>query len=177
MKLKNENYNTYIQVLYSGLKEFEYKDDIMLYRGTNISEIETENLKNMLNFYKNRKLVLTENEFQPLYLIYSRAYLSFSKNKEISLGFIKDIKGTKKILFQLKNQLNNKMLSNADLYNISAIPNENEILFFPFSAFLIENIIEKDDIYHIDLLYLGFYENKVKTKMEKIKDKKNCYLK
>ena len=169
MKLKNEDYNSYIQVLYSGLKEFEYKEDITLYRGANISEIETEN---MFNFYRNRKFVLNEKEFQPLYLIYSRAYLSFSKSKDISLGFIKDINNTKKILFQLKNKPNIKTLSNADVYNISAFPDESEILFFPFSAFLIENIIEEDGIYHIDLVYLGFYENKIKTKLEEVKDNK-----
>ena len=169
MKLKNEDYNSYIQVLYSGLKEFEYKEDITLYRGANISEIETEN---MFNFYRNRKFVLNKKEFQPLYLIYSRAYLSFSKSKDISLGFIKDINNTKKILFQLKNKPNIKTLSNADVYNISAFPDESEILFFPFSAFLIENIIEEDGIYHIDLVYLGFYENKIKTKLEEVKDNK-----
>ena len=33
MKLNNKGYNTFIRVLYKGLKEFEYSDNDMLYRG------------------------------------------------------------------------------------------------------------------------------------------------
>ena len=159
MKLKDENYNEYVQMLYIGLKEYEFKDDITLYRGSNISEKEIENI---LNYYKNKKI---ENENQPLYLIYSRAFLSFSKDLNISRSFIKDNKNTKKILFKLKSNINNKILSNAYLYKLSYFPNENEVLFFPFSAFVIESITNEDDIYHINLEYIGIYEEKIKNKM------------
>jgi len=37
-----------------------------------------------------------ENEFQPSYIIYSRAYLSFSELKKKGLEFIKDLKEQKK---------------------------------------------------------------------------------
>ena len=164
MKLKNENYNEYIQMLYAGLKEFEYKGDEQLYRGANISDIEIDNI---LNFYKNRNEM---NEFQNknLYLIYSRAFLSFSKNKVVSLKFLKDIKNTKKVIFLIKNSSNNKILSNAYLFKISVLPDENEVLFFPFSAFIIKNIINIDNIFYISLEYIGIYEERIKTKIKKV---------
>ena len=164
MKLKNENYNEYIQMLYAGLKEFEYKGDEQLYRGANISDIEIDNI---LNFYKN---INEMNEFQNknLYLIYSRAFLSFSKNKVVSLKFLKDIKNTKKVIFLIKNSSNNKILSNAYLFKISVFPDENEVLFFPFSAFIIKNIINIDNIFYISLEYIGIYEERIKTKIKKV---------
>lgn len=162
MKLENNHYNEYIQILYKGLKEFEYKGNDLLYRGTNISNIEVENI---LNFYKDRK---SNDEFQPSYLIYSRAFISFSKNKSVSMKFIRNTPGTKKILFQLKNRNNIKNLSNAYLYNISFYQEEHEVLFFPFSAFIIENIINQNDIYHISLEYLGRYEKRIKTKIKTV---------
>ena len=164
MKLKNENYNEYIQMLYAGLKEFEYKGDEQLYRGANISDIEIDNI---LNFYKN---INEMNEFQNknLYLIYSRAFLSFSKNKVVSLKFLKDIKNTKKVIFLIKNSSNNKILSNAYLFKISVFPDENEVLFYPFSAFIIKNIINIDNIFYISLEYIGIYEERIKTKIKKV---------
>jgi hypothetical protein len=104
MKLENRYYNQYIQLFYLGLKEFEYKGIEMLYRGTNISEDE---IKKLFDFYKNK--TITDNEFQSSYLIYSRAYLSFSTDKNISLQFIKEIENKKKVLFQIDNNLNNKI--------------------------------------------------------------------
>ena len=163
MKLDNNNYNEYIQMLYVGLKEFEYKETDELYRGVNISDVEVDNI---LNFYKNRKV---NDENEPLYLIYSRAFLSFSKNKDVSLSFLKDIPNTRKILFRLKNNSKSKMLSNASFFKISVFPKEDEILFFPFSAFIIDNIINKDDIYFINLEYIGIYEERIQTKIETVK--------
>ena len=167
MKLANKDYNTYIKVLYKGLKEFEYNGNDVLYRGTNISDKEMDV---MINLYNNRKINNNSNEFQPSYLIYSRAYLSFSKNKNKSLGFIKNVPQTKKILFLLQNNSENKILSNANLYNISTYPDEDEILFFPFSSFIIAQIKEKENIYYIDLIYLGIYENKIKESIEIISE-------
>jgi len=172
MKLENKYYNSYIQLLYLGLKEFEYKENDILYRGANISEYE---INNLYKFYKNKNIT---NEFQPSYFLYSRSYLSFSKNKNISLKFIKDIQSTKKVLFQIENKLNSQIsnkISNADLYNISFYQNENEILFFPFSSFIIKNIEIKDNIYYINLLYIGIYENNIKIKMNELKNNNISY--
>ena len=169
MKLENKYYNQYIQLFYLGLNEFEYKGEGKLYRGTSISEDE---INKLYDFYKNK--FITNNEFQSSYLIYSRAYLSFSTDINISLKFIRDIENKKKVLFQIENNLNNKInnkICNADLYNISFIQNEKEILFFPFSSFIIKDIKLVGDIYYINLLYLGIYENFIKTKMDEMKEK------
>ena len=169
MKLENKYYNQYIQLLYLGLKEFEYKGNDMLYRGTNISDDEFQKLN---NFYKNKNKNIINDDFQSLYLIYSRTYLSFSIDKNISIKFLKNIKNTKKVLFQIENNLINKknnIISNANLYNISLFQNEKEILFFPFSSFIIKDIKldEKDNIYYINLIYLGIYEDIIKKKWMK----------
>ena len=161
MKLNNKNYNSYIQILYSGLNEYMYKDNKILYRGTNISERE---MNDIIKKYNEKKDELS-------YLVYSRAYLSFSLDKSLIVQFLKDIKGTKKVLFKLENNKNNKILSNAQLKDISFFRDENEILFFPFSSFIIKNIYLDNDIYCIDLLYLGVYEEKIKEKIEKINPK------
>ena len=157
MKLENEHYNTYIQLLYSGLNEYIYKENDILYRGANISEKEMDNI---IKYYRIRE---KNEKIENCYLIYSRAYLSFSKDKDISLGFINNIKGTKNVLFQLKNNINNSIYSNADLKYISIIPDENEVLFFPFSSFIIDNIDINNNIYYVDLLYLGVFENQIKN--------------
>ena len=161
MKLNNKNYNSYIQILYSGLNQYMYKDNKILYRGTNISERE---MNDIIKKYNEKKDELS-------YLVYSRAYLSFSLDKSLIVQFLKDIKGTKKVLFKLENNKNNKILSNAQLKDISFFRDENEILFFPFSSFIIKNIYLDNDIYCIDLLYLGVYEEKIKEKIEKINPK------
>ena len=66
----------------------------MLYRGTNISEKEVEEI---IKFYENKEI--NKKKFEPSYLIYSRGFLSFSKDECITRTFIGTIKGTQKILF------------------------------------------------------------------------------
>ena len=117
-------------------------------------------MDNIIKYYRIRE---KNEKIENCYLIYSRAYLSFSKDKDISLGFINNIKGTKNVLFQLKNNINNSIYSNADLKYISIIPGENEVLFFPFSSFIIDNIDINNNIYYVDLLYLGIFENQIKN--------------
>ena len=163
---ENEEYiNSYVQVLYSGLKEYEYKETIMLYRGTNISNTEVDQL---CDFYKNREI--NKKEFEPLYLIYSRAFLSFSKDEEKAKTFLGNIEGTRTILFRLNNHLDKEILSNADLKEITDpdFTHEKEVLFFPFSSFIITNITIKENIYYIDLEYLGMYKHIINECIEEI---------
>ena len=166
IKLENQKYNTYIRVFYKGLQEFKYKDNETLFRGANISDNEIDS---MIDFYNNRKENDNSGEFQPLYLLYSKSYLTFSKDKTLSLEAIKDIEKSKKILFQLKNNIENQIINNAYLNEISAIQNNNDIVFYPFSSFIIDKINKIDDIYYIDLINYGVYEKQIKTKIETIK--------
>ena len=162
---ENEEYiNSYVQVLYSGLKEFEFTEKIMLYRGARLSNEEFEILN---KFYENRKI--NKEEFEPSYLMYSRAFLSFTKEEDKTLQFLSSGEGTKTILFRLNNILDNEILSNADLKEISDIPEEKEVLFFPFSAFIITNISKKNEnIYYIDLEYLGIYKHNIDKCIEEV---------
>ena len=162
---ENEEYiNSYVQVLYSGLKEFEFTKKIMLYRGARLSNEEFEILN---KFYENRKI--NKEEFEPSYLMYSRAFLSFTKEEDKTLQFLSSGEGTKTILFRLNNILDNEILSNADLKEISDIPEEKEVLFFPFSAFIITNISKKkENIYYIDLEYLGIYKHNIDKCIEEV---------
>ena len=162
---ENEEYiNSYVQVLYSGLKEFEFTEKKMLYRGARLSNEEFEILN---KFYENRKI--NKEKFEPSYLMYSRAFLSFTKEEDKTLQFLSSGEGTKTILFRLNNILDNEILSNADLKEISDIPEEKEVLFFPFSAFIITNISKKNEnIYYIDLEYLGIYKHNIDKCIEEV---------
>ena len=65
----------------------------------------------------------------------------------------------------------NEKLSNADLKKISEISQEDEVLFFPFSSFIIININIKEDIYYIDLDYLGIYKDQIIKCIEEVNNK------
>lgn len=162
---ENEEYiNSFVQVLYSGLKEFEFKDKIMLYRGATLSNEEFEKLN---KFYENRKI--NKKEFEPSYLMYSRTFLSFTKTESMTHQFFSSKEGTKSILFKLNNILDNEILSNADLVEISEISEEKEVLFFPFSAFIVTNIDKQNEnFYHIDLEYLGIYKHNIDKCIEEV---------
>ena len=169
MKLENQNYNTFIQLLYIGLTEYIYKEKDILYRGANISD---KDMDNLINYYKNRE---KKDKLENCYLIYSRAYLSFSKDEKTSIGFIGNIPGTQKVLFRLKNEMKNNVYSNAYLNSISYISSENEVLFFPYSSFIIEKIKLENNIYYVDIVYLGVYEKKIKESYEMVKDKPELF--
>ena len=174
MKLENQQYNTFIQIFYSGFKDLSYNSNELLYRAGYISEEEFEKIqKNIEN--KNQKLNNNDSDdnFQTEILVYSRAFMSFSKKKKSALKFFKKNSNKIKILFILENESQNKMLSNANFEKINE--KEEEILFFPFSSFIIKNKKiekeEKDNYYIISLTYLGIYENIIEKKIEEIKDK------
>ena len=162
---ENEEYiNTFVQVLYSGLKEFEFTEKKMLYRGARLSNEEFEILN---KFYENRKI--NKKEFEPSYLMYSRTFLSFTQEENKTYQFLTSKEGTKTIIFRLNNNLDNEILSNADLIEISDIPEEKEVLFFPFSAFILTDISKKNEkVYYIDLEYLGIYKHNIDKCIEEV---------
>ena len=84
MQLKFQQYNTFIKILYSGLKNYSYKDKKSLFRGSIISNNEMEIIEELYNKKGN------SNNFQPKVLIYSRTFLSFSLNEDIAKKFIRN---------------------------------------------------------------------------------------
>ena len=164
MQLKSQQYNTFIQLLYSGLKNYSYKDKKNLFRGSIISNNEMEIIEELYNKKGN------SNNFQSKVLIYSRTFLSFSLNEDIAKKFIKNKEGYSSVLFEVLN--NEKNNSNAILSSFSDLQEEEEILFFPFSSFLIKEIInEKENLKKIILEYLGVYENIINERMESLTNK------
>ena len=156
---KKENYLPFIKTLYEGvkLKSLSLSNEKMLYRGSKISNEEI----NLIKDYLNKKI-----EGLPSSIVFSKSFLSFSKDKRIAENFLRgENKNTNlsKVLFILEkdNNIGYNLSTHGDLEKISFFPNEREVLFFPFSSFEIKGITEKniqnETIYEIKLLYLGKY--------------------
>ena len=64
-------------------------------------------------------------------------------------------------IINIDKDLDYDLSTHSDIQNISFHFYEKEVLFFPFSSFEIKNIKEKnfksENIYEIELLYLGKY--------------------
>ena len=78
---KKENYLPFIKILYEGIKfkAFPLASNNILYRGSKISIDELNKIKH----YLNNKI----NDL-PAAIVFSRAFLSFSKEKKIAEGFL-----------------------------------------------------------------------------------------
>jgi hypothetical protein len=157
MKGQIKPYIPYIQLLYAGLKlnnfNFSYTND--LFRG---ALIEIEEIEKLSKYLKNRK-----NSNIPVALIYSKAFMSFSLDRNVAMNFMKKRNNTEKtvrVLYILKaeTKIDHKNATNADLSGISYFEDEREILLFPFSFYEISDIQRKENYYEIYLNYLGKYK-------------------
>ena len=156
---KKEIYLPFIKTLYEGVKfkSLPLSNDKVLYRGSKISNVEINDIKN----YMKKKI-----EGLPSSIVFSESFLSFSKEKNVAEKFLKDEnkdKNLSKVLFILEKDDNcgYNLSTHGDIEKISFFPNEREVLFFPFSSFEIKSLEEKyigkEKIYEIKLLYLGKY--------------------
>ena len=125
-----KNYEPFVKALYKGLEKnfLQSKTDVVLYRCQFISKSEFDKLEQNLN--NNKKVHL-----------YSRAFLSFSINKVVAHNFIRKEKCKEdlvpiKLIIKPKNE-GEIFSSNADIQSFS-VYNEQEILFYPFSSFIID---------------------------------------
>ena len=162
-KGKKENYLTFIKVLYEGvrLKALPLGTDRELYRGSVISKEEIK----IINNYINKKI-----ENLPAVIVFSKSFLSFSKERIIAENFLNNIGNNNmlpKVLYILKkdDSIDYSLSTHVDIEEISLLPFEKEVLFFPFSTFEIQNIkeIEKGKMYEINLLYLGKYLKEIEN--------------
>ena len=158
MKNKPENYEIFIRAMYQGVEKKYLKSEfsIQLYRCQLISKSELGELE------KNKVL------------IYSRSFLSFSKDKNVSIKFLKKAKNDLiPIMFILNTMgVNEDFSSNADIEPYS-IYKEKEVLFFPFSSFLVEKEIKTEIINNIEtkiiyLNYLGKYRKEIEEKIKSL---------
>ena len=160
-----ENYLSFIKILYEGikLKSIKLASNNILYRGSIISTAEMEKIKDYL---KNKLPNL------PGAIVFSRSFLSFSKEKNIAESFLNKLnedENLKKVLYILEKDdtLDYSLSTHGDIENISYYKQEKEVLFFPFSTFEIKEIkeIEKNGgkIFEIRLLYLGKYLKEIEN--------------
>ena len=141
-------YLPFIKTLYAGIEVGALKtyNDENLYSAQLLSEQQIQELKN----HKKEKGCYLN------LIIISKSFLSFSKKEAIAMEFLKD--GKNAILEIKKSQEKFNLFTHADIEKLS-IYKEEEVLFFPFSVFGINNNFEiKQDekgIYHVELIYLG----------------------
>ena len=99
---KKEIYLPFIKTLYEGvkLKSLPLSNDKVLYRGSKISNVEINDIKN----YIKKKI-----EGLPSSIVFSKSFLSFSKEKNVAEKFLKDEnkdKNLSKVLFILEKDDN-----------------------------------------------------------------------
>ena len=156
---KKDEYLSYIKILYEGVKtkSLPLASNNILYRGGSLLNKEIETIKQYLN---NKK------EGLPGSIVFSKTFLSFSKEKRVARNFLSFHENTQeknKVLFILEKneEINYDLSTHADIENLSFYPSEKEVLFFPFSSFEIKDVkeinINNDKVYEIKLLYLGKY--------------------
>ena len=154
---KRDKYLPYIKVLYEGirLKALPFGSDNTLYRGTILADKEIKLIKN----YLDKKI-----EGLPGAIIFSKIFLSFSKDRDTAEKFMKgNMKNFLQVLFILEKDENMdfSLSTHADVETLSYFSDEREVLFFPFSSFEIKEVnqteINGEDAYEIKLKYLGKY--------------------
>jgi hypothetical protein len=159
---KETDYDTYVKAMYEGLyigSLLPCKDDI-LYRGSRMTRKDLDDIRNPFEEWK-----INKNNTLPKFLLFSRTFLSFTKVKAKIKQFLGETNDEfYGILYILKNSNNipNLYSSNADIAYLSSFPDEEERLFFPYTAFCLKNIYEKkcfnQNCVVIELDYVGQYE-------------------
>ena len=172
---KRDNYLPYIKVLYEGIKSksLALASNNILYRGSLLAKEEIKKIKN----YLNRKI-----EGLPGAIVFSKTFLSFTKEKKIANSFLNFNKNNNsnlsKVLFEVEKDenINYSLSTHADIEKLSYFPNEKEVLFFPFSSFEIKEVKEifanNETIYLIKLFYLGKYMENLKNDINIINSQK-----
>ena len=175
---KVDKYLPFIKTLYEGvnLGALPLAKDNILYRGAKISKDEINKIQN----YKKKKI-----KGLPYAIVFSRSFLSFTKEKKIAdyfLGFGNYSKNLFKVLYIIEknknlfkvlyiieknDNLEYNLATHGDIEKIAFISKEKEVLFFPFSSFEVKDIKEinigKEKGYEIDLLYLGKYLKEIEN--------------
>ena len=182
---KEKHFSCYIKMLYKGLEINSLKsfniNECNIYRGSYINK---EELKSIKTYYENMKKMKNKKCNLPSSVLYSKSFLSFSKNEKKAVNFLNNNNhnlNAVPVLFIItqKKPYKYEYISNADLEkdSISRYSNEKEVLFFPFSCFTVEKIKDnfyfeinskKIQIHLIYLDYLGKYSDTIINTINKI---------
>ena len=167
---KFDDYHPFIFLIYDLLnKGFIKSYKNQLYRGGKISKEEFNNLN------KNKK----ENE---KLFYFSKNFLSFSKRKNVAMGFLtesKDKDNTVTILFILQECKNeNFFVTNLDIESLSSLGIEKEVLILPLTCFEIDKIGDEEMYNNIKyrkiyLNYLDKYHEKIMSKIGELREKQD----
>ena len=161
-------------ILYEGikLKSLPLASNNISYRGSKISNNEI----NLIKKYLKEKI-----KDLPGAIVFSKSFLSFTKDKNIANGFLNlknNNNNLSKVLYIIEkdDKIDYSLSTHSDIEDISFYGYEKEVLFFPFSSFEIKDIKEstynKEKIYEIKLLYLGKYLKEVENLDTNIPDSK-----
>ena len=164
MKNQPENYDIFIRAMYKGIenKYLQSEYNVRLYRCQLISKAEIDIL-----------------EKKSLILVYSRAFLSFSKDKDRAINFLKNGNNYLIPVMFIVNTINleEAFSSNAEIEQYSIYDYEKEVLFFPFSSFIVDEkiktqIIDGIETKIINLNYLGKYRKEIERKINTLDENK-----
>ena len=179
---KLKDYYIFIKMMYKGLELNSLRSygNKTIYRGCILNIEEIQKLEKNKNYNKNN---------YPKELLYSRSFLSFSKKQNIAENYIienvnkklnKNLVPVLLIIESLNNKEDIKYLSNCYMKKISEFSFEKEVLFFPYSSFIVEDIIdgkiidtEKNNVIpikKIKLSYLGKYKQTILNGIKNIKN-------
>lgn len=176
-----DEYRVYIFIFINSLKLgiLINNSEDTLYRGGRITKEEYEDISKDLKKTNRRIHNKIEgykeiNKENPIITYYSKTFLSFSKDRNIALDFLKNSedsesnRNTVKVLFILeKDKYDNSkdyFTYNLDIDKIgySKYEEEKEVLILPYCCFEITKITssEIDDFYEIHLKNIGIYRKK-----------------
>ena len=150
-------YRIFIKLLYRGLhyNKLKSKFDVPLY---SCSPIKKETLKDLEQQLNEKKKIL----------VYSKQFQHFTLSEKIaqnSLNNFKD-KNCVPILYELpKLEELEAYASNVDIGDLSYYPNNKEVIFLPYTCFIVDKIEEKKkEVKIIKLNYLGNYFKTINKK-------------
>ena len=142
---KSEFYKPYIKSVYAGVEKGALKKYIgqELYSAQKLSPDDIEILQNH------------RVEDLPNSIIFSKAFISFSKEKSTAESYLTS--GKNAILTILKSEDDYDLQTHADIKNLSVYESEKEVLFFPLSTFGVNNFSYNNQLkrYELQLIYFG----------------------
>ena len=160
------NYKTFYKALYRGIQKnyLKSKFNVPLYFFDLVEKNDIESLQKNLNNSQKK-------------LIYSKQFLSFSEDMNVSFKFFINKDDLNLIPILLEINISNSLetySNNVDIGDLSAFNLEKEVTFFPFTFFVIEDKItdfkyKGINFKKIKLNYLGNYSKQIKDNIKKIK--------
>ena len=150
---KKNFYIPFIKTLYLGVEKGSLKKYYSgeLYSGQKIGE---EEISKLYEYSANKKGNL------PISTLFSKAFISFSKKKEEAEKFIYNChKNTLLIISNPPEK--NEIFAQADIQSLSRFQTEEEVLFFPFAIFGIENFTKGKNYNIATLKYMGKIDKEI----------------